>query len=298
MNKILVITTAHDEDYQFEQWCRFYEEFKNEIAYHVIVDNGSKSGYKEKVKAYFTDSYIIELEKDLGITGGFNAGIKYALTTDCTHIYFLIQDMRMPTGSITALCNTLEEHKDFGVICPIIFFENNSNIIREYGGEINDDISIKKHYTGVEFTNDIPEFIEIGFACGGAYMVRKDFFDIVGLYDEKIFLYGDEADLFYRAKLKGIKIASTTRSKCWHEHIWKDGSEKGRRFPSNEALFYSARNYFYLIRKHGNSSKLIKGIFNQVSKLPRFTYRYLIRDFYYKKFSTHLKGLATGLFYK
>ncbi|GGB10923.1 MULTISPECIES: glycosyltransferase family 2 protein [Mucilaginibacter] len=300
MNKILVVTTAHDEDYQFDQWCSFYNEFKDEVYEHVIVDNGSKPGYKKKVRDYYTNSTIIELEKDGGVAGGFNAGIKYAMTRDCTHIIFIIQDMYLPKGSLTRMAEIMEEKPEYGVICPVIFYEKRSPIIREYGGEISTkDFVIKKHYVGSKLDASIPAYKEVTFVCGGMYMVKKEFWEKVGLYDEKIFLYGDETDVFYRAVKHGIKIAVTTDVHCWHEHIWKDGAgEKGRRFPSNEALFYTARNYFYLIKKHGTAKNLVYGIGKQLWMLPKFVYRYIFRDYFPDKVGVYIKGLMVGLFKK
>ena len=44
--KIAVIQITFNDGYKFKEWCGWYEEFKNEIDTHIIVDNGSKPDVK------------------------------------------------------------------------------------------------------------------------------------------------------------------------------------------------------------------------------------------------------------
>ena len=43
--RVAAITITLNDDYKFEEWCKYYEEYKDEIYLHIIVDNGSKPTY-------------------------------------------------------------------------------------------------------------------------------------------------------------------------------------------------------------------------------------------------------------
>lgn len=48
--KIAAITIAYNDGYKFKEWCQWYEEYKDEIAIHIIVDNHSVPKYLQQVK--------------------------------------------------------------------------------------------------------------------------------------------------------------------------------------------------------------------------------------------------------
>lgn len=299
MYKIATVTTAYNQFQDFENWIKHYNEYKDEIAYHIIIDNNSSKEYKELYKPYFKNSILLELPTGKGVTGGYNEGICYIkenLKVD--FIFFIMQDMHIPKGGTTILAKCLADNKEMGVIAPVNLYENNSNIIREHGGIINKlDYSVSKQYLNYELNDRIPEMLEVDFLCGGNYMFKSEVFDKIGLFDEKIFMYGDEVDILLRASSAGYKIYSTTKTICNHEHIYQKINGKIPRFPSDHALFFTGRNYFYLIKKHGNKKGLFYGIIRGTFRLLRLTIASLIKTGKISKPYFLFKGFATGLFF-
>jgi len=293
MKKIAAITTAYNQIHNFEGWKKFYAEYRDEIDYHIIVDNASDKEYKSLYKPYFNKSIILELPVGKGITGAYNEGVRYVKKfLDAKYIIFILQDMNIPKGGISELKKILEEDEYIGVIAPINMYENHSNIIREHGGKINWDFTIKKYFKNEKLTNKIPELLEVDFVCGGNYMFKKKVFDDVGLFDEDIFMYGDETDILLRVKSFGYKIVSTSRVICWHEHVYQNNNS---RIPNENAIYYTARNYFYLIKKHGNIIILIGGVFKSIVNILYSALRFAIKEKSFKKLYFLLLGYKKGL---
>lgn len=300
MPKIAAITTAFNQYQDFENWKVFYEEYKDEIDYHIIVDNASKEEYIEKVEGYFTESVIIKLLTGKGITGGFNEGYNYVKKHfDADILLFILQDMHIPRGGVTSLKELLISKRSNGVVGPINMLENHSTVIREHGGIIRKtDFTVQKLFKGQTLNDSIVETHSVDFVCGGVFMIRREVFEKAGLYDEKIFLYGDESDLFIRVKKLGYTILSTRKAICWHEHQYQIKNGEKVRMPSPNALYYTGRNYFYLIKKHGGVHNFAFGLVKATLRFTKYAGAFLIKEGDMKRTLSLLKGYLNGLFYK
>ena len=299
MYKIATITTAYNQFQDFNNWKSHYKQYCDEISYHIIVDNNSSDEYKKLYKQEFKNSIILELSEGKGVTGGYNEAIKYIQRNlEVDFILFIMQDMNIPGNGVSILADCLNLNQEIGVIAPVNLYENKSNIIREHGGSISkNDFSVKKHYLDQELNSKIPEMLEVDFLCGGNYMFRADIFNKIGLFDEKIFMYGDEVDILIRVANYGYKVFSTTKTVCYHEHIYEKTNGKKVRFPSSNALFFTGRNYFYLIKKYGKYKNIIFGFIIAIYKSTRFFLAGLIKSGSVTKPYYLIKGYFKGIFY-
>ena len=48
-------------------------------------------------------------------------------------------------------------------------------------------------------------------------MVRREVFEKIGLFDTSFFMYGEEVDFCWRAKLSGFRFACFTPAHIWHK---------------------------------------------------------------------------------
>ena len=83
---------------------------------------------------------------------------------------------------------------------------------------------------------------KVGFILGAAFMVKREVFNRIGLFDEGFFIYGEEGDFCCRARSAGYNVMYTPRSKIKHY-------SKGTFGESNFGYFYRRRNSvrFYLL---------------------------------------------------
>ena len=111
-----------------------------------------------------------------------------------------------------------------------------------------------EHCAGLTYA-DLKEDINYCEAVpGGINIARRDFYETVGLQDDKLFMFSDEVDMGIRAKKNGYTIASIKNAIVCHEHIDKN-SDRGRREPYTKYL--AGRNKVYLAKKHFGALKVI-----------------------------------------
>ena len=243
--KIAVITITYNDDYKFTEWCNWYNDYKNDIYLHIIVDNGSTDAYKKKVKDYFTESVIIERETNGGCTSAYNDGLRFALSNkEIDAIMLLGNDIRIKVGAIVNMYHFLYSSPTYGMVGAVVY-RKDSNIIESFGDTVNCIGLPRINYRNKKI-EDVPQSLEVSYVGGGVNLAKRDFYEIIGLQDENLFMYNDEMDMFYRARKAGFIEAVTKDAEVWHQHI---------SYPSTNDLswkmsFLNGRNRVYIIKKH------------------------------------------------
>lgn len=234
-----------NDDFKFMEWCKWYEEYKDELYIHIVVDNASDPSYLKKVKEYFKDSIIIERQSNGGCTAAYNDGIKKALEYEEVDAIALCgNDCRFKKGALTEMYHFLFSKPEYGMVGGVVF-KKDSEIVEDFGDIVNWMGIPKENFRNCRY-EDLPESLEVSYVPGGINMSKRTFYEKVGLQDEKLFMYNDEVDMFYRARKNGFVEAVTKKALTWHQHI------PNRVVPGmREKMSYLVgRNRVYIIRKH------------------------------------------------
>ena len=186
----------------------------------ILVDNDSDDGIEEDVKKF--DIYFIQTGKNMGYSGGNNAGIKKALKSGADYIFILNPDTTIESDCIENIINGIEDNKA-DIAGPKIYFDGSKKIW--YAGGIFDKENVIGSHRGVDEMDrgkyDIPE--ETDFVTGAAMMVKRELFDKIGLLDERYFLYYEDADFCERAKIAGFKVFYIPDAVVNHENAVSSG---------------------------------------------------------------------------
>lgn len=241
---IALLTLTRNDDYKLQEWYNHYLEYKNENFLHIIIDNGSTEQYVKRIKELFVDSVIIELGYNGGCTGAYNAGIKYALkNTNVDTISLIGNDIKISADALSTLYEMLHSQNEYGMIAPVLL--NRTGTIDCYGEHLdrkNMNLVVLNKNAKVE---DVPEVLLTETLPGGCNLAKREFYEKVGLQDEKFFMYADEVDMGIRGERAGFKFVTTTKAKAWHMHINPPGQVN--RNPM--AAYLMGRNHIYLARK-------------------------------------------------
>lgn len=245
--KIAAITITLNDDFKFNEWVGHYNEYKQELYKHIIIDNGSEPEYLAKVKSAFKDSIIIERQTNGGCTIAYNDGIRLALEDEEVDSIMLVgNDIRLPDGNATELHKYLFSDPQLGMAGPVLL-KKDSNKVEWYGSQLKFRIMYcPEKNTFLEHITIAEKYVPV--VLGGMNLAKREFYERVGLQDENLFMYGDEQDMAIRSGKNGFKLGVTTKSISWHQHI--NPFSKNTR--STLASFLSARNYVYLLKKHDN----------------------------------------------
>lgn len=204
----------------------------------VVVDNGSSDGSVEQIKnSKFKNKNdgvklkIIENKENLGFAGGNNVGIKYALDNGADFILLLNNDTIVDKNLIVQLIKAVNQHKDAGVLSPKIYFapgfefhkerykkSEQGKVIWYAGGDI-DWANVYGANHGVDEVDhgQYDKVAETDFATGAAMFLRREALKDVGLFDERYFMYLEDADLSMRLKRHGWKVLYAPSAHLWHK---------------------------------------------------------------------------------
>lgn len=265
--KIAAVSITMNDGYKFKEWCQHYKEYKDELYLHIIVDNHSDKEYLRMVKDYFNDSVIIERETNGGCTISYNDGIRYALKDPQVEYIALIgNDIRLKPGSLLKCVEVLRNDPKLGMVEPVLL-KGWSNIVDDFGCTVSNYLLLMPNMKGCDYSALTEDIHYCEGVTGGMNVSKREFYETVGLQDEKLFMYSDEVDMALRAAKCGFKMAAIKDAVAWHEHI--NESKTGRRHPFNSYLV--GRNKVYLANKHFGKKKRNKEFFFMLKQAILFS---------------------------
>lgn len=212
----------------------------------ILVDNGSSDGTAEYIRKQFPLVILIESGKNLGFSGGTNAGIRaargefiFTLNNDtiaCSHtLKELIQPML--TDPKVGMCGTK-------MIFPDHRINSTAICISKSGAAW--DRGMGERDCG---QYDVEE--EVFGPCAGAALYRRTMLDEIGLFDEDFFLFLEDVDLAFRGRLAGWKCMYVPTARVIHFH----GGTAG--YQSDISVYYYNRNIFWYVIKNFPSQILL-----------------------------------------
>ena len=204
----------------------------------VVVDNGSVDRLTTRFAVDFPWVEVIELESNLGWSGGNNAGIKLAIAQNQDLVCLLNNDTVLPEGAI----NRLMETASFLYPCLL------HPAIDAYGvdGEVQLDPTIPRPSDlSVISAPGSAGVFQIDRVDGACVLVHVSIFKDIGLIDDRFFLLYEDADLGQRAVKAGYKIFCDSTVRIQHKESKSFG---GRRSPIK--TYYGLRNTLLYTELH------------------------------------------------
>lgn len=261
----------------------------NYVNYRIIVvDNNSSDGSQSFITDNFPDVHLIVNDKNYGVSKGLNIGIKAALEIGSEYIFTLNNDIIVEKNILNELLQKYMKYNKIGILGPIMYWPNKSNLIQSGGGMIEWEKGVCYHkYTNQKLVK-LPPTIEVDYV--GLIFIKKEIIDKIGLFDESFFAYWEDVDICIRVKKLGYKVQTVSSAKVWH--LGSFTTEKLGGFIS----YYSNRNRFWFMKKHLKINKYFKFIIYFIF------YDYWLKTGFYLK-NLDLKsliffniGMITGIF--
>jgi GT2 family glycosyltransferase len=124
---------------------------------------------------------------------------------------------------------------------PKILFLSNKKIINAAGGSC-DIYGVGWNRGNGEFDNGQFETVEeVFYVNGTAMLTKKSVWKDVGAFDERYFLYGEDLDWCWRARLKGYKLLYVPSAKIYHQ--WRGSRGPIIEFLERHWLANFVKNY-------------------------------------------------------
>lgn len=173
----------------------------------LFVDNNSTDGSVDLVKKNYPNVKIIQNKKNHGFAEGNNIGIRAA---DSDFIFILNNDTKLDRDCLMQLMNVVDSDPKLGMITPQMLY---------YDGKI-DTFGLSAFKSGL--TEDIKSDMDIFCPCGGAALYKKEMLEDIKLdndyFDSDYFIYAEDFDLGFRARLRGWKCVHVRKATVHHMH--------------------------------------------------------------------------------
>lgn len=228
----------------------FHSLISSRISHEVIViDNASDDGTVAMLDKKYPRVKIIRNIKNSGFGSANNAGIKQAVGK---YVLLLNSDTLVQEQSIDSLYRFCQLHP-LSFVGPKLLNPDGTNQASSGPFYTLPVVFMMLFFKGdllgiTRYSPDRPRNTD--WVSGACFMGEKSLFtDYDLMFDEKIFLYMEELDLFYRARQKGIRVWFTPASRITH---YGTGSATDGKRTAVKNIFIGLR-YFY--RKHYGSTR-------------------------------------------
>lgn len=188
---------------------------------------------------------LIKNRDNYGFAGGNNVGIKFALSVlNPDYVLLLNNDTVVDKNFLNSAVNIAENDEKIGMVSTKLLFYDNSRMINSVGTIIFKDGSAA-HLGGEEL--DVGQYnvvFETFAPCAAAALYRKEMLNEIGLFDEDLFVYMEDVDLGWRARLAGWSCFYSPNSVVYHKHSVSSGKH------SKFKLYQIERNRLLVLLKN------------------------------------------------
>lgn len=252
----VVIVTYKSEDFISRCIGSIYQAAQGLTLEIIIVDNGSEDNILDVVRAQFPDAIMIKNRRNEGFARGVNQGVNSATGR---YLCILNPDTELSPGALRILLDFLEKYAADCVVGPrtVDEFGKPQPICRSLPHIINIikyPISLllrgRRLKKPRRFLLDIWNQSETidpikynGYITGACLVTRLDFFKKMGGFDERYFLYFEDADFGQRIARRGYHAFLISEASMTHF-----AGKSAYHNPLTKRYFVEA--YLHYIQKH------------------------------------------------
>lgn len=205
-----------------------------------IVDNATSEQSREFIKTCYPEAVIIPRD-DGNYSAANNAGIERAGQDGCEYFVIANMDALFNQNWLKELVGAMDSDNSIGIAqSKILLYPKNRN---EWLKPKINSLGNIIHFLGFGFTAgynetdyDLSGLPEIkGYASGCSFIIRKEVLDKIGGYNEEYYMYHDDLEVSWKARLAGYKIVLAPKSIIYHKYEFSR---------SVRMLFYMERNRY------------------------------------------------------
>ena len=220
----------------------------------LIVENSLDITLKKNLEKKFKNVKVIIPKENIGNGAGINLGLSLVKTE---YALYLGADVIPNDNMINLLLNYARKIKNFSIIAP-----KEKNYY--YG---NDQYIINNRSTGIH---------KMRFITGCALLLNMKSLSKTGYFDENIFLYYEEHDLYHRCIKFGLDIFMVDEAEYFHQGTSSTKSIYKHEIYLNRNWHYCWSKFYYFKKNYGYFYGIKKTIPNFLRALKKYIYYSLI----------------------
>lgn len=254
-----------------------------------VVDNGSTDGSVNYVKEVFPRVKVIALPENRLFTVGNNVGIKEAFKDqEVAYVALLNNDTIPDKDWLTRMVQVSEQNQRIG-ICAAKMLQMDDPRFIDSTGHVFDKRGkiIDRGHREIDHGQYDTQPEVIG-ACAGACLYRRTMLEKIGLFDERLGMYYEDAELSWRAYKRGWQARYVPNAVVYHQ---RGGSRKADRVRLRQSRLINLRNQITTVKRYGN--RLQKFLYG--TRLVWKLFRALRREFMFRRDHLGVDGYLLGL---
>lgn len=207
----------------------------------ILVDNGSSDGSVEHIREHFPEVKLLALPENIGFTGGNIAGYAQA---GGNLIVLLNNDTEAHPKWLEEIHRASQASPEAGSFASKMMYFDERGRVENCGfdmGIAGATIDLGRDEL------DAPEWTQprnVFGGCGGAVAYRRRMLEEIGFLDHDFFMTYEDADLSFRARLRGYECVYVPGAIVYHRY-----RATNRKTPSRQ-VFYSQRNIEFVYLKN------------------------------------------------
>ena len=254
----------------------------------IVIENSLNVELKKELEEKYDNVKVIIPSRNIGISGGYNLGIKESKTN---FVIINSADIHFSKKCLEDLEECVSKVKSFAILAPTY-----------------DDETIYKNYEILnpkKITTNLPNEVfikhkikEVDFVDNNFIIKKKDFED-KGFFDENIFMYYETMDFCKEARLANKKIYVCEEIKFTHYGSQSIDPKFSYQLSLNRSWHYNWSKFYYFKKNFGYFFALRKIFPNFLRSLKRL----IVCKIYNKKneyllHKTEILGIAASVFNK
>jgi GT2 family glycosyltransferase len=212
---------------------------QDELFETILVDNGGGGSEIEAARA-IEGVEVIDAGENLGFAAGCNLGARRAAGDV---LVFLNPDTVVAPGALASLASTVEEQAVGIAMARLLLLQEPEKL---------NSSGVQVHVTGIGWAGgygdpagSITGVREVPAPSGTAMAMRAETFRELGGFAEELFMYLEDLELGWRARLAGYRIVVDPAADVLHEYEFGRNPRKNYYLERNRLVFvlsaYSAR---------------------------------------------------------
>ncbi len=185
----------------------------------VVVDNASTDGSADMVREQFPDVTLIANDDNVGYTVGCNQGMRAAVAR---YYLMLNSDATLTQGCLQELVRVMDAHPHIACASPRLVYPDGTPQVAcgsfpRLGVRVLPAGLVRRIELGRTAAFERPgQFYPVDYVFGACNLVRASAVEQVGMMDERIFMWCDDAEWQIRMRRAGFISVVVNAATCVH----------------------------------------------------------------------------------